>query len=676
MPIPVQLDLNFAKQIRPDVADGAGVPIDRCFPEEAANRLAEIEAFNKHLYRPNTYLHKWWARRSGTTFRHILKQLVGPSQKRGFYEPGGLEGKIILDPMMGGGTILHEAIRMGANVIGVDVDPIPVLQNKATLDWICVDHKVKTFKSFYAHLLNELGRFYQTHCPQCTDDAWILFTLYGLQRECQCGEFVFVDSLVLREETDGSRLRLCPVCGEVFNTGQESHCSSRTAKKLIFDKEQRRCDKCGDRFREDIQRSYCERYRPLVIVGVCRKHGQFFKRVDTRDAEVLRIAKEHGQRSRFGSAQGFRVRPGPKSDDLLRRSITSFLDVFTPRQLLYINAAARAIAPLPARDRLWLSLLVSTSLEFNSLLCGYKGVAKNRPGAIRHVFSHHAYSFPYTALENNPVSLEKSSGTIQRLFYDRIVRGGEWAVLPTERKIVGKRAEEVRIAGEVDGGKAASSYEKLREGSRRFYVLQTNSGHLPLPDGSVDFVVTDPPYYDSVQYSDLSNFFRVWLRLLLPKKAAWNYDQDSAAVSEGNGSPGNKYADSLGRIWRQCARVLRKEHGRLIFTFHHWRPQAWSQLTISLKRAGFRLVNRYVVFSENPISVHIRHLNALKHDAILVLRPGSIPAESSHWPKPVRIEAKDSYRFCQDCATALGWFLESSLTETQIRDHWRTFLGE
>lgn len=52
------------------------VSIDNYFPEEEANKLSGLESYNKHLFRPNTYLHKWWARRSGTTFRYILKQLV------------------------------------------------------------------------------------------------------------------------------------------------------------------------------------------------------------------------------------------------------------------------------------------------------------------------------------------------------------------------------------------------------------------------------------------------------------------------------------------------------------------------------------------------------------------------------------------------------------------------
>jgi len=189
-------------------------------------------------------------------------------------------------------------------------------------------------------------------------------------------------------------------------------------------------------------------------------------------------------------------------------------------------------------------------------------------------------------------------------------------------------------------------------------------------------VVTDPPYYDSVQYSDLSNFFRVWLRRFLPLDADWNYDLFNSAVSQGGTSDGRKYGELLGKIWKKCYLALNKEHGRLIFTFHHWRPDAWAELTISLNTAGFLLVNRYVAFSENPVSVHIFGLKSLKHDTILVLKPNTGKTKSYNWSKPFRIDSTDSYTFCRDCGTALGWFLENDLSEENIRDQWKLLIGE
>jgi putative DNA methylase len=205
-------------------------------------------------------------------------------------------------------------------------------------------------------------------------------------------------------------------------------------------------------------------------------------------------------------------------------------------------------------------------------------------------------------------------------------------------------------------------------------VIQRDSATLDIPDGFVDHVVTDPPYYDSVQYSDLSNFFRVWLRLFLPAEADWQYDPVASAVSPGDASGRRRYGEVLEDIWKKCYQALDKEHGRLIFTFHHWNPAAWAELTISLKRARFTLMNRWVVFSENPISVHIRNLKALKHDTILVLKPDVAAGEPHQWPEPAHIDVTDSHAFCRDCAAALGWFLSADVSEEYIRSKWETLL--
>ena len=144
-----------------------------------ANELARLETYNKHYYRPNTYLHKWWARRCGTTFRLILKQLVYSSDQQDYYAAGGLEGRIILDPMMGGGTTLHEALRLGANVIGVDLDPIPVLQARATLSKISLQQLEQAYAEFFNAMRSELASYFVTACPHCatTTESW--FVLYG-----------------------------------------------------------------------------------------------------------------------------------------------------------------------------------------------------------------------------------------------------------------------------------------------------------------------------------------------------------------------------------------------------------------------------------------------------------------------------------------------------------------
>src|SRR5437764_14085285 len=150
-----------------DPLDERGGSQNGAFDPVFANEIARIESYNKHLYRPNTYLHKWWARRCGSTFRLILKQLVESQALRDYYSPGGLEGRVILDPMMGGGTTLHEAIRLGANVVGADIDPIPVLQARATLADIPLDALERAFSDLMRALRQALASYYATSCPHC-----------------------------------------------------------------------------------------------------------------------------------------------------------------------------------------------------------------------------------------------------------------------------------------------------------------------------------------------------------------------------------------------------------------------------------------------------------------------------------------------------------------------------
>ncbi len=651
--------------------------IDSQFPAGQANEMARLECYNKHHYRPNSYLHKWWARRCGSTFRLILKGLADDPAQRDYYAAGGLDGKLILDPMMGGGTTLHEAVRLGANVIGADLDPIPVLQARASLTRIELGKLENAFTWLMSRLREELSPLFRTACPACARPVELQFVLYGAERRCGCGPAVLVDSLALRHESDGTIVRLCPHCHAVVRGDAACQCppahprDSADARPPIVERKRRTCPTCGQRYREDTRQPYYTRYRPLAVVATCPEHGVTFAAPSPADLDLL--AQANAARPDLPAEQ-FAVLPGPKSADLLRRGIHSYLDLFTSRQLLYLQHAIRLLPGVELEAvHLNLGLLISTSLEFNALLCGYKGGSRSRPGAIRHTFAHHAYSFPYTALENNPLYPQRSSGTLEKLFHDRVRRARRWAERPVERDVRPKlqgRPGKVAIESEVDWGHEVHTPADLNEGARRFFLIQGSSAQLPLDDSSVDAVVTDPPYYDSVQYSDLAQFFHVWLARLLPEAADWAIDLRQSAVDpHTNGGPEGQYTAILSQILAECGRVLKKEHGRLVFTYHHWNPLGWAALTLALKRAGFRLVNRYVVLSENPVSVHIANLRSLKHDAVLVLAPAG--AEANHrWPPQQKVDTADSYRFCQDCASVLGWLLESDLSEADLVDHW------
>ncbi len=247
------------------------VLIDEIFPEDFADNLSQLESFNKHLARPNTYLHKWWARRCGSTFRTILKQFVSDRALQDYYSPGGLEGKVILDPMMGGGTTLHEAIRLGARVIGADIDLIPTLQVRATLSKIELNELKDSFKDFFNSLYKKIGHYFHTECPCCHETVDSQYTLHGLRKKCLCGEVIQIDQYEIRHETD-KVFRICPNTYKVVSTHKTSENFSNNPR--LITKKEKSCPICKQKYQDIFELPFYKRYVPLVVVGTCPQHGQ------------------------------------------------------------------------------------------------------------------------------------------------------------------------------------------------------------------------------------------------------------------------------------------------------------------------------------------------------------------------------------------------------------------
>ena len=100
--------------------------------------------------------------------------------------------------------------------------------------------------------------------------------------------------------------------------------------------------------------------------------------------------------------------------------------------------------------------------------------------------------------------------------------------------------------------------------------------------GSLDLVITDPPFGGLLHYSELADFFYVWLRLVLKDKYpdffSAEYTPKSLEVVANRArepeDPDGFYQRLLTQCWREAHRIL-KPGGILAFTFHHSEDEPW-----------------------------------------------------------------------------------------------------
>jgi len=160
-----------------------------------------------------------------------------------------------------------------------------------------------------------------------------------------------------------------------------------------------------------------------------------------------------------------------------------------------------------------------------------------------------------------------------------------------------------------------------------------------VPDSSVDLVCMDPPYYNNVQYAELSDFYYVWQKRTLgdlypdyfSRRLTNKQDEAVANPDRDGGAKQAKaaYERLMGEIFAECRRVV-KDDGVLTQMFTHKSQDAWETLTRSLIESGWIISAAIPVESEFTNSQNIMN-NASAASSIFItcrkrLAEGSEPA--------------------------------------------------
>ncbi len=220
-------------------------------------------------------------------------------------------------------------------------------------------------------------------------------------------------------------------------------------------------------------------------------------------------------------------------------------------------------------------------------------------------------------------------------------------------------------------GDSTGSYAGQLEWVARYAEHATDaSAHSPAPRASCesatscshhesDVVLTDPPYYDAIPYSDLMDFFYVWLRRTLhglspeideafagPLGPKWsNEANDGELIDDASRFGGDKtrskqaYEDGMFRVFQACDQALRP-NGRMVVVFANKQPDAWEALVSAIIRAGFVVDGSWPIQTEMGNRTRALSSAALASSVWLVCRK-RLESARPGWDNQVLAEMRE-----------------------------------
>ena len=319
----------------------------------------------------------------------------------------------------------------------------------------------------------------------------------------------------------------------------------------------------------------------MTAVVVDGLKGKEYRLPTDHEREVAEVAEEQLEALYAEIPFGLPDEPLPSKEALGFRvplyGFDTWRKLFTNRQLLALGSFVRALSKMPKQladcPPEWTESLVAMCIPIISRMADRGSTLAtwtNNPEKIRSTFARFALPITWDFSEFAPLS-DTTGGFVQSV---------DWVFKVCEH-----------LQGSVDSARSGE------------IVL---GSAIACPVDSVDLILTDPPYYDAIPYSDLMDFFYVWLRRSIPGLSAevesvfsdalgpkWDHDTgDGELIDDASRFGGDKerskqnYEDGMARSFRSCHVALRSD-GRLVVVFANKQPDAWETLVAALIRAGF-----------------------------------------------------------------------------------------
>ncbi len=637
-------------------------------------------------------LHIWWARRPLASSRATAYASLIPAPKnnvewdkksqfiielskwenslnphliekarKDILDANGGEPLKVLDPFAGGGAIPLEALRLGCETYAGEYNPVAILILKCTLEYPQKYGKPKEVKEDLGLLKGsssknplledvkkwgnwvlerakkEIGRFY----PREEDGSIPVGYIWARTIPCQnpsCAAEIPLMRQFWLAKKKSKKVALKPFVNngtvEFEIVGQNNDFSTDfDPSKGTVSRAVATCLVCGsmtdaNTTRRLFQEGKAGQRMVAVVLHHPKRKGKIYRIATEKDLEVFREAGEYLEEKRAKLMEEWVVDPVPDESlppketlgfRVQRYGILKWSDLFSSRQKLalitfvekvrkahkkmieegYDEEYAQAVVS-------YLGFVVSRIPDTNCTICHWDGSWEKT-----------CTTFARQALPMNWDFIEANVFTTKGYGFENILK----TILNVFSTIT-------------------------MSNSSNPTVTQSSATSLPYPNNYFDAVFTDPPYYDNVPYSYLSDFFYVWLKKtigdlypdlfstpLTPKSKEIVAYTNNRTWEEAR----EYFEENLKKAFQEIYRVL-KPNGIATIVYAHKSTSGWETLINSLLDSGLLITASWPIHTEMKARLRARESAALASSIYFVVR--KTEREETGWLNQVKEEIK------------------------------------
>ena len=545
---------------------------------------------------------------------------------------GGAPGTrpIVADPFAGGGAIPLEAMRVGADAFASDLNPIPVLLNKVVLEYIpkygqSLASEVRKWGEWIKHEAEkELIDFY----PKDADGATPIAYIWARTIQCEgpsCGIELPLIGLpwLCKKGKRKVALKVIPnlkdkrIDFELFSPKSESDLPPPISKRFSAT-----CPICGfttayANVREQVRKKNGGARDGRLMAVILRKTdgSRHYRLPSEKDFKAIEAAKRSLDRLLSQDSQGAISEPFPTWYSGVFNpgvwNVSTWGGLYSQRQLF---------AMLSLSGILRRCVIEMTKSHEDKEFC--KAVATCLSFPISNL-SHYMSSVSIWAQDGMLSAFIQGSGIAMRPDFaeaNPIVPGLVGGIDFSIEKTLGGLDELSKLSSPI------SSQSQ-----------QASATDQPLPDDSVNCLVTDPPYYAAIPYSDLSDFCYVWLKRMIGElyptlfnsELSPKDDEAIAYYTQPDGvsrikKDGAYFETIMEKALLDCRRTVTPD-GVGVVVFAHKGTAGWEALLSALLKAGWIVTASWPIDTERAARMRANASATLASSIHLFCRPRENP---------------------------------------------------